>query len=271
MFPTQSLKSTPIAIALALCAAWASPSTAGSAPPRASSKLAFCLATTPYPRIDNHGKPDGPWLARHQSFNAQAAKGGFDVLFVGDSITQAWEGGGKAVWDRELAPLKSANFGISGDRTEHVLWRLDYGNLDGKLDPKVIVVMIGTNNTGHRMDAPDDIAAGIAAIVQRLTTRFPSAHIILHGIFPCGATPADGKRMNNDKTNAMIAKLDGSSTGHVHYLDISRLFLDKDGSLPKSLMPDLLHPNPAGYEIWAQAVVPEIRKLLARSNRGPNR
>ena len=86
---------------------------------------------------------------RHESFNVISKQGEAQLVFLGDSITHGWEGKGKAIWTKEWAPLKAANFGIGGDRTEHVLWRLEHGNFDG-LKPKAIVLMIGTNNTGHQ-------------------------------------------------------------------------------------------------------------------------
>jgi lysophospholipase L1-like esterase len=146
-------------------------------------------ALIPESRDKNKG-----WLTRHERFNELAAKGGFDVLFVGDSITQAWEGHGKNIWAKEIAPLSAANFGISGDRTEHVLWRLERGNLDGKLDPKVIVLMLGTNNTGKRRDKPEEISAGVGVILTKLNDRFPKAKVLLFAIFSRGGKVSDGAK-----------------------------------------------------------------------------
>jgi len=199
---------------------------------------------------------------RQRHFNALSAKGGFDVMFVGDSITQGWEGCGKAVWDKEIAPFKAANFGTSGERTEQVLWRFQHGNLDGKLNPKVMVFMLGTNNTGHRNDKPEEVAAGVGAILKTFHERFPQAKILLLAIFPRGADARDGKRLNNEAANALLAKFDGH--WNIKYLDIKQKFLAPDGTLPKTIMPDLLHPNANGYQIWADAIVPEIRAALGK-------
>jgi lysophospholipase L1-like esterase len=128
----------------------------------------------------------------------------------------------------------------------------------------VVMIMIGTNNTRCRMDPPRDIADGIEAIVNRLTDRFPKAHILLLGIFPYGHSPNAATRVNNAKTNILLASLDGTVGGRVHFLDITGKFLDADGNLPAGVMPDFLHPNATGYKIWAEAVVPEIKTLLAK-------
>lgn len=212
-------------------------------------------ATTPAPTTSG-------WMARYKHFNELAAKGGFDVLFVGDSITHGWDNGGKAVWDKEIAPFTAANFGISGERTEQVLWRFEHGNLDGKLNPKVMVFMLGTNNTGHRKDKPEEIAAGVGAIMKTFHARFPKAKILLLAIFPRGATATDPLRVNNEAANALLAKFDGH--WNIKYLDINQKFLTPDGILSRAIMPDLLHPNAKGYQIWADAVVPEIKAALGR-------
>ena len=184
-------------------------------------------------------------------------------MFIGDSNTHGIDDGAdKGVFAAALAPATVGNFGFGGDRTENVLWRLDHGNLFGKLKPKVVMIMIGTNNTGHRMDPPDEIAKGVEMIVGRVTTRFPDAQVLLLAIFPRGASAGDAMRINNDKANQIIAKLDGSADGHVHYMDINAKFLTTDGTLSQEIMPDLLHPNAKGYEIWAGAVGPEIKKLM---------
>lgn len=211
-------------------------------------------AVTPVPRLDNKG-----WRERHESLKALAEKGDVDVMFIGDSITHRWENYGKGVWDKELAPLKAGNFGIGGDRTQHVLWRLDNGELPAALHPKVAVVMIGTNNA--KDNKPAEVAAGITAIVDRLNAHDPKTRILLLAIFPRGAAATDKLRLKNTAVNALVAKLDGAK--NVHYLDIGPKFLQPDGRLSQEIMPDLLHPEGKGYQIWADAVVPEIKKLLA--------
>ena len=210
---------------------------AGQAPARPA-------AAAPPPSVaDQPLDREGP---RHQLINSRAAAGNVDVIFLGDSITQGWEGAGKDAWAKFFAPRKAMNAGISGDRTQHVLWRLENGNIKG-ISPKVAVIMIGTNNSGS--NTSEEIAAGITAIVKSLRTKLPQTKILLLGIFPRGAGPSDARRKVNEGANAIVQKLaDGE---HVHYLDIGPKFLGADGSLSKEIMPDLLHLSPKGYEIWA--------------------
>jgi lysophospholipase L1-like esterase len=208
---------------------------------------------------------------RHESFNEISKKGEAQLVFLGDSITHGWETKGKAVWDKYWAPLQAANFGIGGDRTEHVLWRMEHGNFDG-LHPKEVVIMIGTNNTGHQgrpqkelNDAvyecsAEQTAEGVKAIVNQLKSKFPKTKILLLAIFPRGATPDDKFRKQNEATNAIIKNLADNKT--VFFMDIGPKFLQPDGTLSKDIMPDLLHPNEKGYEIWAQAIEPKVKELL---------
>ena len=233
--------------------------------------IAGCATPTatppPIPQVAKDTKaivadPHNGTMPRHEKFNALAKAGGFDVLFVGDSITHGWEGGGKTVWDQKIAPFKAANFGIGGDRTEHVLWRFEHSNLEGALNPKVIIIMIGTNNTGHRKDKPEETAAGIGAICAKLHERFPHAQQLLLAIFPRGAKPTDELRQINDKVNKIITQYDGH--WNIKFVDINAKFLEADGTLSKEIMPDLLHPNAKGYGIWADALVPEIQAALKR-------
>ena len=209
-------------------------------------------------------KPDSRdeawWVARHQAKKAEKEKlPQVDLLMIGDSITHSWENGGKSTWMQYYASRNALNIGFSGDRTEHVLWRIDNGAIDG-IEPRLAVVMIGTNNTGHRQDPAIQTAAGIKRIVGRLQTRLPQTKILLMGVFPRGAKPNDPLRQLNDAINEIIHTL--ADDEQVFYLNIAHRFLDQDGNLPKSVMPDSLHPNAKGYEIWAEAMEPMIKKLL---------
>ena len=199
------------------------------------------------------------WMQRHNAMNNQAASGSHDLIFIGDSITQGWQGKGKATWDKYYRNRKVLNLGISGDRTQHVLYRLNRGNLRGQRNAKVAVIMIGTNNTGHTEQDPTETAEGISRIVSDVRARCPKAQILLLGVFPRGEKPEDPKRKINNEINRIISKLDG--TERVHYLDIADTFLDDDGILPKSLMPDFLHLTPEGYELWAEAIEPKLKEL----------
>ncbi|MFM2383208.1 MAG: hypothetical protein RL515_1195 [Verrucomicrobiota bacterium] len=197
---------------------------------------------------------------RHESFNDISKKGEAQLVFLGDSITHGW-------W----APLKAANFGIGGDRTEHVLWRLEHGNFDG-LKPKAIVLMIGTNNTGHQgrpqkeLDGAvyqctaEQTAEGIKAILAQLQKKCPDAKILVLGIFPRGADKNDKFRQQNEATNAIVK---GFADGQkVFFLDVGAKFLEPDGTLSKTIMPDLLHPNEKGYQIWSDAIKADVLALL---------
>jgi lysophospholipase L1-like esterase len=206
---------------------------------------------------------DARWVARHEGFVAQAKQGGIDILFMGDSITDFWRNRGSNVWNQFCAPRHAANFGISGDRTQHVLWRMDNGELDG-IKPKVVVLMIGTNNTGKerngqpRNTIPETIE-GVQAVVKDLRARLPDSKILLLAIFPRG-TLDDPQREQVALINTVIAKLDDGKM--VRYLDIDPKFLEADGTLPRSIMPDLLHPNAHGYQIWADAMNPTLDEMM---------
>lgn len=198
------------------------------------------------------------WQDRHNSFNERIKKGNVDLLFIGDSITHGWEGGGKDVWAKYYEKRNAVNLGIGGDQTQHVLWRLDNGNIDG-VAPKLAVLMIGTNNAGS--NTSEDIATGVKAIVDKLRAKLPNTKVLVLGIFPRGADNEDKLRKVNAKANEIIAKL--ADNKNVFYLDIGPKFLAADNStLSKDIMPDLLHPQATGYIIWASAIEPEIAKLM---------
>ena len=211
-------------------------------------------ANTPAEKLNQ-----GWWKKRHEQKVKEAANTECDLLFIGDSITHSWENSGKKVWAEYYTKRKPFNIGFSADRTEHVLWRFDHEEL-ANFKPKVAVIMIGTNNTGQSMQKAQETADGIQAIITKLHKHSPKTQIILLAIFPRGANPNHKLRLLNDKINAIIKTYDDGK--NVHYLDISSAFLDKDGNLPKAVMPDLLHPNADGYKLWAEAMEPTLKKLL---------
>lgn len=212
------------------------------------------VATRPVDRLG-----EGWWKERHERCVAQTKAGGIDLVFLGDSITQGWEGGGKATWDRLYGARRAANFGFSGDRTEHVLWRLANGEIVG-LDPRLIVIMIGTNNIGHGSSTPAQTADGVRAIVAKLLADLPKTKILLLGIFP-REDRADGPlRLKAAEATAGFKDLaDGK---RVFFQDIGHAFVYRDGSLRRFLMPDLLHLSPDGYELWGKAIEPTVERLL---------
>ncbi len=200
---------------------------------------------------------DAKWMNRHDQINSRVKEGPVDLLFIGDSITQGWEGAGKNVWKEFYEKRNARNLGIGGDRTQHVLWRLENGNIEG-VKPKLAVIMIGTNNSNSNKS--EEIADGVKAIVTKLREKLPEMKILVLGIFPRGATPEDAKRKVNAGANEQIAKL--ADDKNVYYLDIGNKFLTSDGTLEKSVMPDLLHLNEASYRIWAESIEPQVAKLM---------
>jgi lysophospholipase L1-like esterase len=206
-------------------------------------------ATEPRPRDD----------ARHQSFLEVAKAGNIDLLFVGDSITDWWrqEQRGLAVWNEHFAPLRAANFGIAGDTTQGVLWRMQNGELDG-FNAKLIVLMLGTNNINRNTNA--DIAQGDRAIIEEFRKRQPGAKILLLGVFPRGAAADNPFRASIAEINSHLQAL--ADNTRVFYMDIGDKFLAPDGTLPTDIMPDGLHPNTQGYRIWADAISARVRELM---------
>lgn len=201
------------------------------------------------------------FLDKHNANKAIAAAGDIDVLFTGDSITDFWRNAdgnfaGKPVFDRYWGDLKVANFGIAGDTTQGLLYRLQNGEGEG-FSPKAIMMMIGTNNT--RANTAAEIAEGIGAIVLEMQNDFPDAKILLLGIFP-RSTPADPVRAQIAEINTIISRLDDGE--RVHYLDIGKVFLDANGNIPLDVMSDGLHPTTKGYELWAAAVQEPLAALL---------
>ena len=186
-----------------------------------------------------------------------------ELLLMGDSITDWWrneEGrfAGKPVLDEYFGHWNIANFGIAGDTTQGVLYRLQNGEGEG-FSPRAIMLMIGTNNTGRNTAA--EIAEGVGAVVLELQTRFPDARILLLGIFPRGAADDPVRETLADINNTISRLHDGES---VHYLDIGNVFLDADGNIPTSIMSDALHPSAEGYRLWAEAVQQPLTELMAR-------
>ncbi len=210
-------------------------------------------AVIPATRGDEPG-----WRQRNELLNRRAQQSDARLAFIGDSITHGWEGRGKEVWEEFYGPRHAINLGIGGDRTEHVIWRLTHGNL-GKIHPQVVVLMIGTNNTGHFMQDPQEVAEGVKEILRILRERLPESKIVLHGIFPRGPHELDEARLNNIAINQIIRRFaDGAQ---VHYLDIGDQFLEPDGTISRKIMPDLLHLSEEGYRRWATALEPKLKEL----------
>jgi lysophospholipase L1-like esterase len=204
------------------------------------------------------------WMARHAENVATARQGGVDILFLGDSITDGWhwDTGGRQIWEKTFAPRHAANFGIGYDRIQNVLWRVENGELDG-IDPKVVVLLIGTNNNGNEDDGrprntTPEIIAGISNLVRRIEVHLPRAKIIVFGIFP-RSEKNDPVREQVKAVNAGISKF---ADAKIKFLDIGDKFLAADGTLSRELFPDLLHPNQKGYQIWTDALLPALDEMM---------
>lgn len=197
------------------------------------------------------------WKVRLEQKETQA-QSQHDTVLIGDSITHNWDVIAPDLQQQYFG--NALNLGFSGDRTEHVLWRI--ARIDWNVvAPKRIMLMIGTNNTGHNLQAkPEDTFEGIRAIVEFLTKACPQAKITVLNIFPRGANGSDPKRMVNEKINLMIPSL---AKDAVTCKDISSLYLQADGhTLRRDLLPDLLHPNKEGHRLWGEAVAPDFMKAL---------
>ena len=189
---------------------------------------------------------------------AKDGPGDYDIEFIGDSITQGWETRGSNVWREFYGNRKVINMGVGGDRTQHVLWRFEQGQLDG-IKARVAEVMIGTNNSNKDDNSEADILEGVTAIVQQIRTRQPETKILLLGIFPRGKT-FSAQRGKILQVNQALAKLEDGS--HVFYLDFGSQLIESDGSIARSMMADALHPGDLGYRIWANATEPKLKQLL---------
>ena len=263
-------------------------------------------AVTPCP--PDAGWTQSWWMPRHNQKMEQARAGGAPVVFVGDSITHNWESAGKEQWNKYFAAgrYRALNLGFSGDRTEHVLWRLDHGELSG-YEAKAVVLMIGTNNTGHfpyGQEPPLDTIIGVRAVLDKIREKQPNAKIVFCPIFPRGADEKDACRVRNRVVNAEVMRFADGKTVFwcdftdqfltkdacrvrnrvvnaevmrfadgktVFWCDFTDQFLAKDGTLPVELFPDRLHPAAAGYEIWAAAIRPYLDAALDGTPMPPNR
>lgn len=217
--------------------------------------LAFSFACAES-SVDPVPREDGWWTERNAAVNARVKEGNVDLIFIGDSITHGWESAGLTEWNARYAKRNAVNMGFSGDRTQHVLWRLEHGHLDG-ISPKLAVIMIGTNNCA--VNTAEEIDAGVRAIVAKLRATVPNTKILLLAIFPRADVPEEGQA-KIQKASQLFSSL--AEDPMVEFLDINRAFLDREGKLPKDVMPDLLHPNEKGYGLWAQAIEPTVARLM---------
>lgn len=223
--------------------------------------IAFLPAvSSAHSAVEPAPRNESGWKDRQKLLNSRAAEAGENakVLFIGDSITQGWEGEGKDVWAKYYAHRNAVNLGIGGDRTQHVLWRLDNGNIDG-LKPKAAVLMIGTNNSNGEDNTPEQIADGVTAIVKKLREKLPETKILLLAIFPRSEN-LTAQRGKLAMINQVIRRQ--ADDKNVFWVDFGHRFLNDDGTMPRSLMPDFLHLSRTGYEIWAEAIEDQLSSIV---------
>ena len=229
----------------------------------------------PPPAGPGHAHPDasastekhdkGQFLKKHESFLTRAKAGPIGLLFLGDSITDNWRARAPQLFEETSGQYQPANFGIGGDTTQNVVWRIDHGELDG-IHPKVVVLMLGTNNSAS--NSAEEIFAADKKIVGLIREKIPETKVLLLAIFPRGprqntnGTPDDSElRMKIiGETNRLLATLDDGK--NVRYLDIGAKFLGTDGRIPDAIMNDHLHPTLAGYRIWVEAMQPTLEQML---------
>ena len=204
---------------------------------------------------------DYPWMSveRWKQMNAdqvaRAKQGNVDVMFVGDSLTEMWP---MLLWDSQFGHLRPANFGIGGDHTGNLLWRLRQPAV-AALKPKVVVLMIGVNNINLCGEAPEEVFKGIQAVVALLRQQYPAARILLNAVLPEGLPDSD-ERHRIVALNQRVRTLgDGKA---VSFHDYGAHFMGEGGALSKELQPDLLHFSEKGYRILAGAIRPDIESLL---------
>jgi beta-glucosidase len=228
---------------------------------KAKNVYAYKIALNAHSAVTPVANSDDWWTKRHQTILDRVKQGHVDMILVGDSITHGWEGEGKATWDKYYATRNAVNMGFSGDRTQHVLWRLDNGEIAG-INPKLAIIMIGTNNSNGNDNTSKEIGEGIIAICQKLRKDLPQTKILILAIFPRNEKPCVQREKNAEASKLASTVADNK---WIYYMDINEKFLDKDGMLPKDIMPDLLHPNAKGYQIEAETIEPMVKKLMGET------
>jgi len=206
-------------------------------------------------------REDEGWLERNKGLVESAVRAQPDVLIMGDSITQRWEQNGKEAWEKNLAPLKAANFGIDGDGAEHLLWRIQQSGLGQRFKPRVVALLIGVNNIGAGIQ-PNDVILGLQACVKAVRTQSPNSKILILGVFPAAQSGGDGVRATIREVNKGYAAL--ADHQKIFFADIGAVFLEKDGSISEAIMGDFLHLTPKGYGLYAKELTPVLQKLLAK-------
>lgn len=216
----------------------------------------------PTTRKDRSGKTDERFLKRHEGFVAEAQKGGVDLLLLGDFLTDDWRGNNtnrvKAIYDQAFGAYHPANFGQGGDHVQHVLWRVQNGELEG-ISPKVVMLLIGGTN-GSNNDSPEEVASAVKKIIGTVREKCPTAKVLLLSVPPRGETPST-IRTRHMSVNPYLAKLDDDGKT-VRFVDLASKYLKPDGTVPKDLMPDFFHLSEKGYQVWADTVADPLHELM---------
>ena len=211
-------------------------------------------STTPVDRPLREG-----WLERHRHYCARAAEGKVDLVFLGDSLTQRWEGV-PTVWQKYYGHRNAVQMGIDNDGTQQILWRIDHGTLDG-FQPKLIVLLIGINNIGNDDATPEQVRDGVAAILDRIRKKLPHTKVLVIGVLPYNR-PGTTYATKIKPTNRLLAQL--ANGRMVHFLDIGDKLL-VDGKISAAYQPDGAHLSEKGYAIYAESIEPMIRELMKES------
>lgn len=197
---------------------------------------------------------------RYKSLDAQAKEKQPPVIFLGDSITDGWNGEGRSVWEKEIAPFHAINFGMGANRIEHLLWQVQHSALGTDYQPRLAVVLIGANNI-FKIHSIVDIEGGMKSLLDDLRTRAPKMKVLVQGVFPTGRQPGL-RRLETKEINRRFARLcDGKQ---VIFFDFGDHLLTKEGVIPPEVSADATHLTAKGYEIWAENVVPKLKELLAQ-------
>jgi lysophospholipase L1-like esterase len=210
---------------------------------------------------------DGPpcqKIAEIEAANDPQKDRKIELLMVGDSITNNFDKGGpgEPVWEKHFAPLHALNLGFGGDRTNHVLWRLEH--LPAlKTPPKAASLMIGTNNICWGSDKPKQAADGVQAIAKKLNSLYPEMEILVLGVFPRRRNLDHPHRKQIIELNSYLPNL-LEDIPNVTFLDIGEKFLDEKGFLSQEMMPDTTHPSEKGHEVWATAIAPKLKEMMAQ-------
>ncbi len=208
------------------------------------------------------------WQARHRALVEAAVKGQPEFLLMGDSITQRWEADGREAWEKSLAPLRAGNFGIDGDGTEHLLWRIRNSGLGTRFRPSLVGLLIGVNNIGMGQ-MPNDVILGLAACVRAVREQSPQSKVLVLGVFPAAQSGEDGVRTTIRAVNRGYAAL--ADNRDVFFADLGAAFLEKDGSISEAVMDDFLHLTPKGYGLYARELVPVIQRVRGGEAKGGGR